>query len=315
MRPMHLALVLFIAVIWGVNFVMVMYVVAEFPPIFANAVRFIMVLAALSLYLRPKGAHMGRLIGVALVLGVLHFGLMFVAMSLTVDLAPIIVTAQTNVPFATLLAVLVFGERIGVWRTLGIALSFAGVLVIGLDPRGLANLPAVGLILASAFSYGLAANLMRGLGMVSPLTVQAWVAAMAVVGSLLISLVAETGQITALGSAGPWAWGGLVYGAFGAHIIGHVGMTFLFQRYEVTTVSPYMLLMPVFATAAAVLLADEVLSGREIAGGLMTISGVGLITLRNRIVHMRRRRRARPGLSPEAPSSQPRAAGSASPPP
>ncbi|MBK5910418.1 hypothetical protein CCR85_02795 [Rhodothalassium salexigens] len=292
MRPIHLALVILIAIVWGLNFVVVLQVVADLPPVFANAIRFAIVLVLLAPFLRPVPGRMARLIGVALVLGVVHFGLVFVAMSRTVDLAPVIVAAQTNVPFATLLAVLAFGERIGLWRTLGIALSFAGVLLIGLDPAGFDNVVAMGLILGSAFAYGLSANLLRKLVGVSAMTVQAWVAAMAVPGSLLVSWVAETGQIVAVQNAGWAAWGGLLYGAVAATIVGHVGMTYLFQRYAVTTVSPYMLMMPVFATAFAVWLADEALTWRAVVGGLVTISGVGLITLRNRLRY-RQQRQAR----------------------
>ncbi|MGF1606230.1 MAG: DMT family transporter [Rhodothalassiaceae bacterium] len=277
----HLGLVVLITLIWGLNFIAIRYAVAELPPMTTNALRFAMVLAVLLPFLKPVRGRMGRLILTAVMLGVVHFGLVFTGMAVAEDLAPVIVAAQANVPFATLIAVVILGERIGPWRTAGIVLSFAGVLMMGLTPDTFEDPRALLIILASALAYAVVANLMRGLIGMSAFTVQAWVALMAVPGCLLLSIVTEQQQIERIAAASVWAWGSIAYSALLSTILGHGGMTWLLQRHPVTVIAPYLLLMPVFALLGAILIEDERLVALEWVGAATTLCGIGIISLRN----------------------------------
>lgn len=282
MRLPHLMLALLINASWGFNFVAVKWAVADFPPIFANSLRFGVVLVLLIYFLRPVAGQMRRVLSLAILMGVMHFGFVFTAMANATDLAPIALVAQTSVPMSTALAILFLGERIGWRRTMGLALSFGGVLVIGFDPAVFHQPLAVLLTLAAAFIYGISAVMMRRIRGVGAMTIQAWIALAAVPGSLLVSLVFEVGQLAALQNASVLAWGAVFYTAIGASIIGHGGMYFLFQRYEVSTVSPYMLTTPLFAVTFSMIIFGETLSWHELLGGLIVMSGVTIITLRNR---------------------------------
>ena len=72
---------------------------------------------------------MGKLFGISVTMGTLHFGLMFVALEhIEVGTAALII--QTSVPFALLLTLIVFRERFGWRRALGISISFAGVVML-----------------------------------------------------------------------------------------------------------------------------------------------------------------------------------------
>ena len=282
MRAPHLFLVLAINLLWGLNFVAIAIAVEHLPAIFTNALRFFLVLLLLLPFLRRVPGQMGVLLAIAFIMGVAHFGSVFLAVGIAENIAPIAVAAQTNVPLATLLAVLVLGERIGVWRSAGILLSFAGVVVMGLEPGGFDQLDALSLILFSALAYAVAAILMRRIRGASPMTVQAWTALAAVPGSLLLSLGLEEGQLAALSTA-PWAsFAGVIYAAIAASIVGHGGMYYLLQRYPVTTVTPYLLLAPVFAVLSAIFILGERLEPQEIVGGALILSGVLTITLRQK---------------------------------
>jgi O-acetylserine/cysteine efflux transporter len=54
------------------------------------------------------------------------------------------------------------------------------------------------------------------------------------------------------------------------------------QRYPVTSVAPVTTLSPVFSVLLSVVLLGEVLSTRLIAGGVLTLAGIVIITLRER---------------------------------
>jgi len=280
--PVHLLFALAINFIWGFNFIAVAAAVDSLPPVLSNAMRFAIVLIALAPFLRRVRGQMGALLAIAFIMGVMHFAMMFTAMAVAIDIAPLAIAAQTNIPFATLLAVLILGERIGLWRTAGIAVAFIGVVVMGLEPKGFGQINALALMLFAALAYGVAAILMRRLRGASPMTVQAWTAAAAVPGSLLLSAGLESGQIAALTNA-PWqAYAGIAYAGIAASILGHGGMYYLIQRYPVSVVAPYFLLAPIFAVISAVLVLGERLELQELVGGALTLAGVLLITLRQR---------------------------------
>jgi len=282
MRAPHLLLAVTITLLWGLNFVAVAYIVRDFPPILANALRFGVVLVVLLPFLKRVPGQMGILLAIAFLMGVVHFGSMFLAMAIATDISPIAIVAQVTVPLSTLLAVLVLGERIGVWRIAGLALSFSGVLIFGLDPAGMSQTNAVALIVFSALVYSIVAILMRRIRGAAPMTVQAWIAMAAVPGSLLLTLGLESGQMAALAAA-PWeSYGLVVYSALAASIIGHGGVYYLYQRYPVSTVSPFLLLAPVWAVLAAVIVMGERLDWRDLLGGALTLAGVLIVTIRTR---------------------------------
>ena len=66
--------------------------------------------------------------------GGLQFAIMYSGVALSGNMSSVAIAGQLGVPFATLLSVIVLGERIHWRRWLGIGMSFAGVVVIGFSP-------------------------------------------------------------------------------------------------------------------------------------------------------------------------------------
>ncbi|NVJ97842.1 MAG: DMT family transporter [Alphaproteobacteria bacterium] len=281
MKKRDILLVILITIVWGLNFIAVKWAVVDFPPLLANAIRFAIVLVALSPFLKIIKGRMRDLILAAVSLGVIHFGAVFLGMQVADGVGAVAIASQLNVPFATLLAVLFLGETVGWKRVLGIALSFSGVMVLGFDPEVFAYIDALVIIVFAAFMYSVSAILMRRLKDVRAVTTQAWVGAAGVIGSGILSLTFETGQVDALMNAGDLAWGGVIYSAIAASLIGHGGANYLLRQYEVSVVSPYFLMMPVFAVLGGIVILDEEFTSRMALGGLLTLIGVLVVTLRN----------------------------------
>ncbi len=159
---------------------------------------------------RPTPGQWPRLAAVAICNGVLHFGLSFWSLSLSHTLASPAIVMQSYVPMAALLAWWWLGERFG-WRTgLAIALSFAGVLVLGFDPSVLRSPVAAGLMLVSAFFLALGTVLMRGLRGLDVYSQQGWTAVIGVGPLLLASWLIEPNMRSEIASASWVAWFGVV---------------------------------------------------------------------------------------------------------
>ncbi len=270
-----------IAGVWGFNFIATKWAVEDFPPLFANGLRFLAVFIVLFPFLRLVPGKMRPLIVTAFILGVVHFGLLFWGMSLAGGVGSVAIASQLNVPFTTVLGIIILKEKVGWPRVFGISISFVGVMLLGFDPVIFSYWDAIMTIVMAAFVYAVSAVMMRQLREIPAVTVQAWVALAGMLGSFLISAILEQGQISSLSDAEQRAWLSVLYSGLISTLIGHGGANYLFRRYEVSMVSPYFLVLPFFSVIGGVVLLDEVVGWQMFLGGGLTIIGVLIVTLRN----------------------------------
>lgn len=284
LKPLHLALVLAICVAWAINFLAAASSLQHFPAFLFTALRLAVVLLCLLPFLTPVPRAMReRFVAVALLNGALHFALNFAALRLAGDISSVAIALQSYVPMAALLAVWLLGERLG-WRAAaGIAIAFAGVLVLGFDPLVLDAPAALLLCLVAAFALALGTTLMRGLTGIHTFQLQAWTAVLGIPPLLLVSWLIEPPAVQLLASASWVHWGGVVYSALGASIVGHGLLYLLVQRYPVSVVTPYLLLTPVMAVALGVLVWGDRPGPRLLVGGALVLGGVLIVSLRARL--------------------------------
>ncbi|MDD3444649.1 MAG: EamA family transporter [Zavarzinia sp.] len=283
MAPIDLFLVLVVNLIWGLNFVAAKLGVNELPPMLLTGLRFALVGVLLApLIGRVPRDQIRPVVWVAITAGLLHFGLLFIGIAWVGDISSAAVAIQLNIPFVTILGVLVLKEQIRWRRIVGIMLSFAGVAVIGFDPRVFNYLDGLFLCVAAAFSMAVAMIIMRRLRGVGVFTLQAWMGLITAPCMLLMSLIFEEGQVGAMLSASATAWVALLYTALGSSLIAHAANYRLLQRYPVTLTAPMMLLSPVLGILFGVTLLGDTLTMRMIVGSLMTLAGVAIIMLREK---------------------------------
>lgn len=278
-----LALVLVICVAWAGNFLTSAFALREIPPFLFTALRLTILATVLVAFVQPPPRGLWpRLVAVALCNGVLHFGLSFWALHLAGDLASPAIVMQSYVPMAALLAWWWLGERFG-WRTgLAIALSFAGVLVLGFDPIVLDNPASLLLMLVSALFLAIGTVLMRRLSGLGMLSQQGWTALLSIGPLLALSLWFEPGGFDALRAASWIGWGGAVYSALFASLLGHGLYYVLVQRHPVAQVTPWLLLAPMLAVGLGMLFWGDRPGPRLWLGGAMVLGGVLVIALRAR---------------------------------
>lgn len=277
-----LVLLVLINLIWGFNLVAAKSGVSEIPPILFTALRFMLLAVVLLPVLRLFRGQMRPLLVCASLSGALHFGLMFYGLSLADDVSAVAIATQLGVPFSTLLSVWLLGEQIRWRRKLGIALAFAGIVIIAFDPRAFAYWRGLLLVIAACFVGSLGLVYVKRLEGIRALELQAWVATTSWPLLLLMSLLVESGQREALEHASWLAWGAVLFTALAASLVAHSGMYYLIARYPVTSVSPLTLLAPVFGIIFGVTLLDDQVSSRMWLGGAVTLVGVYIVATRGR---------------------------------
>jgi O-acetylserine/cysteine efflux transporter len=281
MKFSHFMFAMVINLVWGFNFLATKLTIDEIPPIFSAALRFIIILIFLFPFLKILPGRMKPLLITSAVMGIFHFGAFYVGLAMSDDISVVAVASLLSLPSATILAIIILGEKIGWKRGTGILAAFGGVVVLGYDPRAFSYIDGLMVVGVSALAMGVASIFMRQLQGVPTLVLQAWIA---LVGSpilLAASFVFETNQFEALANASWVALGCILYSAVLSSIVGHGGVYYLLQRYPVTVITPLTLLSQVVAVIASVVLLNEVLTSQMLVGSILTFVGVLIISLRN----------------------------------
>jgi O-acetylserine/cysteine efflux transporter len=281
-RPRDFALLIGITFIWGVNLITSKVGVNEIPPILYTFLRFALVAAILAPVLRLHPGQMGTLTVAALLSGALNFALSLAGLRRATNVSSVAIINQLGVPFATLLSVAMLGEIVRWRRRTGIALSFIGVVILGFDPQIMDRWESVVMLVLAAFLGALGLIIVKKLKGFGPAELLGWTYVISLPVLLVASLVLEQPDLTALAHVSWQAWGSLLFAALVASLVAHTGYFLLVQRYPVTSVAPITTLSPVFSIVLGVLLLGDHLTGRIVLGGLCTLAGVFIITLRER---------------------------------
>ena len=276
-----LALALVVCLAWAGSFLFAAFALKELPPLLFATLRLALLAIAVSPWIRRPAAGQWRaLLALGVFNGALNFGLSMASLKLSAGLSAPVIAQQCYVPMASLLAWTMLGERFG-WRTgAAIALSFAGVLVLGFDPAVLRAPLALLLMLGSACMIALGTIAMRRLHGVGALSAQGWTALIGVLPLLLASILFEPDGIAAMRAASWVAWSGVAYSALVSSLFGYGLYYVLVQRHPIAQVTPYMLLSPVMAVLLGIMFWGDRPGPALWIGGAMVLGGVLVIALR-----------------------------------
>lgn len=271
-------LALFVMILWGANYVAVKLGVSEFPPLLLITLRFALVAVLLVPFYRITRRQVPGVLLLSFSFGSAHFALLFVALQMT-EAGTSALLLQLGVPFSTLLGVVFLGDRLGIWRISGLLVAFSGAAVLAWGPHVPAFAPAA-LLIVSAFFWAVSNLLVKKVTDVSPIALTGWMSLFAVPQCLLWTLLFEHGQIEAIQQASLVGWGAMVYTAVGSSIVAYGLWYWLLGRYTVSQVVPISLLNPVFGVIVGAWVLGEAVGPEKIAGGLLTLGGVGIILWR-----------------------------------
>lgn len=281
MRPLDMLFAILVAALWGGNFVAAKYGVSHFPPFFLTALRFSFVaLLALPFVPRITRAQLPDVALLALVLGTLHFSLLFAGLYFGLDIPSCAIIGQMGVPFACLLGALFLKDRLGPWRILGMVIAFSGMLIVTGTPNILDHKLGFLATLAGTFFWGAGNIVVKRIKNIDSFQLLAWMAALAVPQLLLISFVFESNQWQLLTTTPPHVMLAVGYTAICSTIIAYGLWYYLLYKYPVSQVTPFSLLAPIFGIASGQLFFAATLTWQVLLGGAITIAGVAIIVIR-----------------------------------
>jgi O-acetylserine/cysteine efflux transporter len=281
MKPADFALLVAVCLFWALNLVITRWTVTDgnVPPLFFAAVRVTLLAVFLAPFLLPAPRQIGMMFLIAMGMAGVHFGLLFLGLATsTAGIAAVI--GQLGVPFTNILSIIFLKEQIGVWRTSGIVLAFAGVMIIMVDPAQF-SLTIGAIYLIGAAMVGAIANiLMKRIEPTPAMRLQAWIGLFSITPLMAMSLLLEGGHADAYAALDWRVYASSLFAVIGVSIFAHGSFYRLIKQYEVTLLSPLTLMTPVMAVFLGVAFLGESVTWQMLVGGAMALAGVGIIGVR-----------------------------------
>jgi O-acetylserine/cysteine efflux transporter len=270
----HVILAFVVAVVWGVNFVVIHVGLRDFPPLLFAALRFTVVAFPAVLFVRRPAVPLRWVLGVGTFLSAGQFGLLFVAMDqgLPAGLASLVL--QVQVLFTIALAVGLLGERPRLAQVAGAVIALGGIGLIAAGRSESVPLGALALSIGAAASWGVGNICTRRAQAEDPIALLVW--------SSLIPPLPLAGLSIALGEGAPSIGAGgvlaLLYVVLGATFFGYGSWIWLMRRHTASRVAPFALLVPVAGIAAAWASLGERPNAAELAGAGIVLLGLAVAT-------------------------------------
>jgi O-acetylserine/cysteine efflux transporter len=276
MKPVHIALALLVAALWGINFVAIKIGLKDFPPFLLSALRFIAVALPMLFFVGRPCVGWRWILSIGLVLGVVKFGLLFLGMDLGMPAGLSSLVLQAQALFTVVFAILLLGERLRPVQAIGIALAAGGLVLIGVERAQETSLVGLILVVAAACAWGYANILMKQAKAPNMLNLIIWVAVIPPLPMAILSWQFE-GVDRIAASLAALSWSGVLsvlYIAWASTIVAFSLWVYLLRLYSASVVAPFSLMVPIFGIAASAIILGEKLSLLEVVAGALTLVGL-----------------------------------------
>ena len=277
--------------LWGLNIPAIKLLATRFDPVMLAALRMLCACCVFALIALRRNGQLPRI-------GRSHWGLLFACSVLMVYgnqiffTGGMVLTSATNTALivalgplvSTLLAALVFRERLGAASMVGIVLGLVGVGVVVLQRPG-AGLGRAGIgdamIGASVFTFAVGGVLVQRLARRLDAIAISW--GIYTTGTALLILHAcIAGFDTRIFAAGAGNWSLLMFSGIAATAIGNLIWNRSIGVLGISRTALYLNWVPLFAIAFAVLFLGEPMSWWLVLGFACVVSGTWIGTMRRR---------------------------------
>lgn len=267
-------------VMWGLNLIAVKMGVDLIEPLTAGWLRQVMVMLICLPALRVIDGKMRELLALGALSGALFYIIVNISMAVSTNVSALAIAGQLGAPFSLILAVVFLGERVHKYRIAGMALAFAGVVMIVFDPHAVDERLGLALTAAASFVWAICSLIQRRLIGVPVLTIYAWIGLIGTVVLGPLAFLVEPEAFKSLPNLPLSTFGWVLFSALGSTVIGQGAMSILLQRHPVSTVVPLTLPTPVISVIAASYWFGTKMTPVMIAGGVVVLFGVAIVTLR-----------------------------------
>ncbi len=276
MKPLDIVLALIVPVLWGFGFAIAKPTIEHFPPLMLMAMTYGVTALCLCRRIPSIKTPFLTMNVLAVFIATLQAGLIFYGLA-GLPASTAVLLLQSSVPFSVLFAWPMAGEKPTIVRLVGMAVSFAGIIVIVGAPQEASSwIPAM-LMLAGAAVWALGQAGARRFSRDDGTTLTAAISIFALPQMILASAILERGQWNAVMTATSADWARFAAFSICGFVIAYTIWYSLLRRYRVDQVTPISLLMPVVGVITGVTMLGETLTTPEIIGGAIVMAGLAIV--------------------------------------
>lgn len=275
----HLALVLSVILVWGVNFAVIKIGLVGVPPLLLAASRFVLAVFPAILFLRPPKVPVRLYLAYGMTISVGQFALLFTAIHVGMPSGLASLVLQSQSFFTLMLTAVWLKEKWHANQLAGLVLAAGGLILIG-SAHG-ASMPLTGFLLtvAAAVMWACGNIVSRAVGRHGPMNQFAFVVWASLVPPLplfaLSWLIEGPAAITtALQNFSASTLASIAYLAWASTLFGYGVWTFLLSRYPVNRIAPFTLLVPLVGLTTGWLAFGETLKPVHFVGGALLMIGL-----------------------------------------
>lgn len=284
MRPRDMALAALTSIIWGLGFVAGKFGLESFSPAQLTAARFVIACLPVVLVPRPRISWSAIVpIGSTLFTG--QFLFMFFAFDHGLPPGVASVSQQMQAFFTVLLGAVVLRELPSRQQIIGMAMAFAGLVLIGSTAGADLKLVGLALGLAAAASWAVGNVLVKREANVPVFPLVVWCSLVPPLPAMLVSRVFD-GHVDLAGAFLHASWlslGAVVYLGVFATVLAYATWGYLLQRYSTGAVAPFALLSPCAGVVPSALIFGELPSPTRYAGMALIVAGLVVVVLPARV--------------------------------
>jgi O-acetylserine/cysteine efflux transporter len=284
LSPRDIALAFGVTTVWGAGLTFAKASMVQFPPVFLMAVSLWVTAIVMQIYERrmPLTSHLkGAMI--ALFAVSLQSALIFKGLS-GMEASTGGLLSQVQVPMAIFAAWALGTEAVKLGKLVPIAIAFIGVAVIIGLPAVPPPLVPVLTMLAGTACWGLGQAMIAKFGEADPTMLLKRTSFHGAIQLTLMTVVLETGQWNSIATADWFDWLGLIYLSVIGFALAYIVWYGLLKRNPVSSVSPFIMVIPVVTLVTAVMFLGDQLTFAKLGGGALILLGVAMSSgiIRNR---------------------------------
>jgi len=277
MKIQDIFIALLVPIILGFGFVIAKPAMQYFPTYLLMGMRFtIPALLLVWWFPIPKGLFLD-LFKVSLIGSTLQYGLTYTGLSI-IDASSAILLVQAEVPFGIIIAFFLLKEIPTIKNIVGLVIAFIGVFILTGAPNLEGKYIGVLLTLAGAFTWALGAVMAKPLSKkIGALALMTWLCVFSGPMLIVLSIIFDGNPIPYILSANLNSWLTVMFLGFIMQPVGYSAWYYVLRKYPVNKVMPVLLVLPVTGLLTSIFLLGEDPPKQVFLGGIVIISGVGMI--------------------------------------
>ena len=264
--------------IWGLNFAVMKVGLQDVPPLLLGALRFIFVAFPAVFILKRPNVPLRLFVPYGLTICFGQFAFVFSALYVGMPTGIASLVLQCQAFISLILAAIVFGDRIRASNLVGLAIAFAGLVVLMSASISGQGVPLLGFVfmLCAATSWATGNMFNKSIGKVDVLNLVAWAVLVPILPFLAASMLIEgvPQMVASLTNLHLTTLAAVAFLAWFASLIGYSIWGHLLASHPVWKVAPLTLLVPIFGMLTGWLMMGERLTLLQVTGSAIVLAGL-----------------------------------------